>query len=68
MVTVTTGIRPYKTYKAPVKLSSPTTQHPAFYRFGAVRDAQPIVEAEKEKYHISRTVPPSSPGVFHPYL
>jgi len=33
----------YKTYKAPVKSSSPTNQHPAIYRPDALPVTQPTV-------------------------
>ena len=33
----------YKTYKAPVKASPPTNQHPVFYRPDALPVAQPTV-------------------------
>jgi len=33
----------YKTSKAPVKLSSPTNQHPMFYRLDALPVARPTV-------------------------
>jgi len=41
----------YKMWKAPVKSSPPTNQHPVFYRPDAVPVAQPTVSMHwREKY------------------
>ena len=49
----------YKSYKAPVRLSSPTNQHPLFYRL----DALPVVKALKGKIsHSMDFLTPNSLG------
>ena len=56
----------YKTCQAPVKSSSPTNQHPVFYRPDALPVAQPTVsEHWKEKVsHSMNLLTPSSPDIF----
>ena len=49
----------YKSCKAPVKSSSPTSQHPVFYRPDALPVAQPTVSKHwREKYNIPWTCLP----------
>jgi len=49
----------YKSCKAPVKSSSPTSQHPVFYRPDALPVTQPTVSKHwREKYHIPWTCLP----------
>ena len=51
----------YKSCKAPVKSSSPTNQHPVFYRPDALPVAQPTVSMHwMEKYHIPWTCLPQA--------
>jgi len=46
----------YKSWKAPVKSSSPTNQHPVFYRPYALPVTQPTVSKHwREIYHIPWT-------------
>ena len=56
----------YKSCKAPVESSSPTNQHPVFYRPDALPVAQPTVSKHwREKYHIPWTcLPQAHLGVF----
>ena len=42
----------YKTFKAPVKSSPPTKQHPVFYRLDALPVAQPTVSEHWREYKI----------------
>ena len=39
----------YKTFKAPVKLSPPTNQHPTFYRPDVLPVAQPTVSKHRRE-------------------
>jgi len=54
------------TCNAPVKLSSPRYQHPAFYRPDALPVAQPTVSKQwmEKTSHSTDLLTPSSPGVF----
>jgi len=56
----------YKSCKAPVKSSSPTNQHPVFYRPDALPVAQPTLSKHwMEKHHIPWTcLPQAHMGVF----
>jgi len=56
----------YKSCKAPVKSSSPTNQHPVFYRPDALPVTQPTVSKHwREKYHIQwNCLPQAHLGVF----
>jgi len=55
----------YKSYKAPVKSTPPTNQHPTFYRPDALPFAKPTVSKHwRKNITFHGLAYPSSPGVF----